>query len=93
MSSRRSNRIAKLHPEGANIEHLAKDAVACRLSSQPEEAGPLEQRRQAYLSLFDGPLLDQAAAAIDDLVLFGKKPERKKTTRTELEWQVLLAGA
>ena len=87
-SVRRSGRIAKLHPEGANMEQLAMEAVARRLGSRPEEANPSEHLRQEYFALWDGPLTDQAAAAIDDLVLSVKKPKKKKTPRTEIERQV-----
>ena len=76
-SVQRSDRIAKLHPEGANMEQLAMEAVACRLGSRPEEANPSERLRQDYLALWDGPLTDQAAAAIDNLVLSVKKPRKK----------------
>ena len=79
-SVRRSGRIATLHPEGANMEQLAMEVVACRLGSRPEEANPSERLRQDYLALWDGPLTDQAAAAIDDLVLSVRKPKKKKTS-------------
>ena len=87
-SARRSIRIAELHHEGANIQQLAMDAVARRLGSQPEEATPSECRRQDYLALYDGPLSDQAVAAIDDLILFVKKPKKKKTSVTGMERQM-----
>ena len=61
--------IAELHPEGANMEKLAKDALARRLGLQPEEAGPSKRRQHAYLALFDGPLTNHAVAAIDYFVL------------------------
>ena len=80
-SIRRSGRIAKLHPEGANMEQLAMDAVARRLGSRPDEDNPSERLRQDYLALWDGPLTDHAAA-IDDLVLSVKKPKKKKTSGT-----------
>ena len=73
-SVQRSGRIAKLHPEGANMEQLAMEAVARRLGSRPEEANSSERLRQEYLALWDGPLTDQVAAAIDGLVLSVKKP-------------------
>ena len=77
-SVRRSSRIAKLHPEGANMEQLAMEAVARRLGSRPEEANPSERLWQDYLALWGGqPLTDQAVAAIDDLVLSMKKPKKK----------------
>ena len=44
-SVQRSGRIAKRHPEGANIEQLAKEAVARRLGSRPEEDNTLERRQ------------------------------------------------
>ena len=88
-SVRRSSRIAKLLPEGANMEQLAMEAVARRLGSWPEEASPTERLRQDYLALFDGPLSDQAAAAIDDLVLSVKKPKKKKKkSETGVAWQM-----
>ena len=58
------------------------DAVARRLGSQPEETTTSERRRQDYLALYDGPLSDQAVAAIDDLVLYTKKPKNKMMTVT-----------
>ena len=91
VSARRSNRIAELHPDGANIEQLAKEVVARRLGSQPEEVGPSERRRQAYLALFDRPITDQAVAAIDDLVLAVNKTKKKKkktTSGTRMERQM-----
>ena len=57
-SARRSGRIAKLHPDGANMEQLAMEVVVRRLGSRPEEDNPLERRRQGYLALWDGPLTD-----------------------------------
>ena len=87
-SVRRSGRIAKLHPEGANMEQLAMEAVARRLGSQPEEANPSERLRQDYLALWGGqPLTDQAVAAIDDLVLSVKKPKKKKVSGTGMARQ------
>ena len=58
-SVRRSGRIAKLHPEGANMEQLAMEAVAQRLGSRSEEAYPSKRLRQGYLALWgDHPLTD-----------------------------------
>ena len=54
-SDRRSIRIAELQIEGANIEQLAKNVVARRLGSRPEEVTPSEHLRQEYLVLLDGP--------------------------------------
>ena len=77
-SVRRSDRFAKLHPEGANMEQLAMEAVARRLGSQPEEDNNSERLRQDYLALWgDKALTDQAMAAIDDLVLYVKNPKKK----------------
>ena len=44
-SARRSIRFAELHPKGANMEQLAKEAVARRLGSLPEVATLSERRR------------------------------------------------
>ena len=74
----RSVRFAKQHPNGANMEQLAKEAVARRLGSQLEETCPSERLRQDYMGLLDGPLTDQAAAAIDDLVFSVQKTKKKK---------------
>ena len=64
------------------MEQLAKEAVARRLGSLPEVATFSERRRQEFFALLDGPISDQAAAAIDDLVLSMKKPKKKKTSGT-----------
>ena len=86
-SVRRSDRFAKLHPEGANMEQLAMEAVARRLGSRPEEDNNSERLRQDYLALWgDKPLTDQAVAAIDDLVLCVKNPKKKKVSGTG-SWQ------
>ena len=79
----RSERLAKLHPKGANITQLAKEAVARRLGSLTEEAHPSGRRREDFMALLDvsdQPFSDQAVAAIDDLVLAVKKTKKKKTT-------------
>ena len=87
-SVRRSDRFAKLHPEGANMEQLAMEAVARCLGSQPEVDNPLERLRQDYLALWGGqPLTDQAVAAIDDLVLYVKNPKKKKVSGTGMARQ------
>ena len=83
-STWRSIRFAELHPKGANMEQLAKEAVARRLGSLPEVATFSERRRQEFFSLLDGPISDHAAAAIDDLVLSMKKPKKKKSPETEM---------
>ena len=67
------------------MEQLAKKAVARRLGSLPEVATLSERRRHEYLSLLDGPISDNTAAAIDDLVLSMKKTKKKKTTGTGME--------
>ena len=85
-SERRSIRFAELHPKGANMEQLAKEAVARRLGSLLEVATLSERRRQEYFALLGpGPISDNAAAAIDDLVLSVKKSKNKKTTGTGME--------
>ena len=43
-------------------------------------------------SLFDGSLSDQAAAAIDDLILSVKKTKKKKTLGTEMVRQMSPGG-
>ena len=89
-SVQRSGRIAKLHPEGTNMEQLAMEAVARRLGSRPVEANPSERLRQDYLALWGGqPLTDHAVAAIDDLVLSVKKPKTKKVSGTGVARQRL----
>ena len=45
------------------------------------------------MGLLDGPLSDQAVAAIDDLVLSLKKPKKKKKSGTEIERQMPLVVA
>ena len=88
----RSGRLAKLHPKGANIEQLARETVARRLGSLPEEAHPSGRRREDFMALLDitdHPFSDQAVAAIDDLVLAMKKTKKKKTTAvTRMERQM-----
>lgn len=87
-SVRRSIRFAELHPKGANVEQLAKEAVARRLGLLPEVATLSERRRQDFFALLDGPISDHAAAAIDDLVLSMKKPKKKKTPGTGMAPEV-----
>ena len=69
--------------------------MARRLGSQLEEACPSERLRQDYMGLLDGPLTDQAAAAIDDLVLSVMKTKKKKKRKsgTEIERQMPLMVA
>jgi hypothetical protein len=58
---------------GASIEMLAREAVARRLGSLPLETSFSDRLMQAYLALFEGPLSDQAVAAIEDFILAVKK--------------------
>ena len=85
-----SERLAKLHPKGANIVQLAKETVVRRLGSLTEEAHPSGRQREDFLALLDGtgPFSDQEVAAIDDLVLAMNKTKKKKTTGTRLERQM-----
>ena len=79
----RSERLAKLHPKGANIEQLARETVARRLGSLTEEAHPSGRRREDFLALVDvsdRPFSYQEVAAIDDLVLTVNKTKKKKKT-------------
>jgi hypothetical protein len=71
--ARMSARIAGRRINGASIEMLAREAVARRLGSLPPETSFSDRLMQAYLALFEGPLSDQAVAAIEDLVLAVKK--------------------
>ena len=87
----RSERLAKRHPKGANIEQLARETVARRLGSLTEEAHPSGRQREDFLALLDGtgPFSDQAVAAIDDLVLAMNNTKKKKTTTgTRMERQM-----
>ena len=73
----------KLHPKGANIEQLAWETMARRLSSLTEKAHPSGHRREYFLALLDvsdRPFTDQEVAAIDDLVLAVNKTKKKKKT-------------
>ena len=92
----RSERLAKLHPKGANIEQLARETVARRLGSLTEEAHPSGRRREHFLALLDvsdRPFTDQEVAAIDDLVLAVNKTKKKKTTSgTRMERQMPPGG-
>jgi hypothetical protein len=73
---RRSLRIAKKPGNGATMEMMAMEAVAKRLGSLPPETPFSDRLLQAYLALFDGPLSDQAIAAIEELVLAVKAKKK-----------------